>query len=121
MGLDARLKVSDGLTLTGQFARSTRDYSGLSGGGATTLRAVGKYGKLDFTANLRSIDKSFAPVETAGFFRNERGGNLDLRYVFSEGLSGFMKVERFRRPDYQSLDSQAAGVLTATYLRRPSR
>jgi hypothetical protein len=114
MGLDARLKVSDGLTLTGQFARSTRDYSGLAGGGAATLRAVGKYGKLNFTANLRSIDKSFAPVETAGFFRNERGGNLDLRYIFSEGLSGFMKVERFRRPDYQSTNQEAAGVVTAT-------
>jgi len=117
MGFDGKLKVSDNLTLTGQLARSTRDYTGRGGGGtATALRAVGKFGKLDLIAGLRNIAPSFASVETAGFFRNERGGNLDLRYAFSDHFNWFTRIDRFRRPGLSSLYGQTtpAGDLSTT-------
>ncbi|MBI2843855.1 MAG: hypothetical protein HYX78_10685 [Armatimonadetes bacterium] len=117
MGVDMKMKVSDNLTLTGEMAKSTRDYTGQnSGGAATSLKAVGKYGKLDLTANVRSIDRSFAPIETAGFFRSERGANLDLKYSFNSDLKAFTRLERFKRPDYRSFNSSASasGTLTTT-------
>lgn len=114
MGFDARLKVSDGLTLSAQLAKSSKDYTGLQDGGmASTMRAIGKYGKLKYTANLRSISPSFAPLESAGFFRNDRGGDIDLRYLVSNELSYFTRIERFKRPDYQN--SVINHIMTGTY------
>lgn len=114
-GLDAKVKVSDNLTLTGHLARSSSDYTGVGdGGNAMSLKAAGKYGKLDFTANLRSIDESFAPIEAVGFFRNERGGSVDLRYAFNDSLNWFTRLDRFRRPNYRTLDGDAGQSITTT-------
>lgn len=115
MGFDARFKVSDDLILSGQFARSSRDSTGAgSGGGAASIRATGKYGKLNFTANLRSIDSKFAPIGTAGFFRNERGGNIDLRYLVNKNFSFFTRIDKFQSPGYSSQTGTLVGTMTTT-------
>jgi hypothetical protein len=105
MGFDARIKVSDEVTLSSQFARSSNDYNGGPGGNAMTITATAKSGKLDVTGNLRDISESFAPIETAGFFRNERGGGLDLKYAFTNELSWFSRFDKYVRPYYSYTNS----------------
>lgn len=115
MGVDAKYKVSEALTLTGQFAKSSSDYTGAGdGGSAGSLRAAGKYGKLDYTATLRNIDAKFAPIESTGFFRNERGGNIDLKYKFSDQLSWYTRIDKFKRPSISSAAADTALSVNTT-------
>ncbi|HOP79782.1 MAG TPA: hypothetical protein PLZ21_04370, partial [Armatimonadota bacterium] len=101
MGLDASYRLSDNLTVSGQFAKSNKDYTGSKNGGtATSLRAVGNYGKLNLTAVFKNIGENYASVESAGFFRNERGGGIDMRYAFNEQLSWFSRFDRYKRPPF---------------------
>jgi hypothetical protein len=116
MGLDGKVRLSNNLTLTGQVARSSSAYSGGNGGGAASIRAAGAFGRLTATADIRSISTAFAPIESAGFFRNERGGDLDVRYKFSDSLNWFSRIDRFSRPDYRTADPTAARMLKSTQL-----
>jgi len=113
MGIDAKYKISEALTLTGYFAKSSKDYTGQeNGGSASSFRATGKYGKLDYSATLRNIEAKFAPVESTGFFRNERGGNIDLKYKFSEQLFWHTRIDKFKRPSIYSNATDTALVNT---------
>lgn len=115
MGFDARMKVSDDLNIAGHFARSTSGYDGVGdGGNAASISASGKYKKLNYSVGLRDIQPGYAPLESVGFFRNERGGNVDLRYALTDNLDLFSKVEHYRRPNYQSSDPTTAKMVTST-------
>ncbi len=101
IGLDAKYKLSNAVTLTGNFARSTKDYKGDDGGSAASLRAAGRFGKLKLSAGVRDIDSSYAPIESAGFFRNERGSDLDLQYQLTNSFTWSSRLDHYTRPYYQ--------------------
>ncbi|MEN6372659.1 MAG: hypothetical protein ABFD64_11680 [Armatimonadota bacterium] len=113
MGVDAKVKLSDALTLTGQFARSSSGSAGTDGSGsASSLKASGKYGKFEYSAGLKDIDAGYSPVESAGFFRNERGGDINVKYWFNDQLYWNTKIERFHRADSSSTDDTTTSGLS---------
>lgn len=81
VGLDGVLRVK-GLPLLLQVAQST---DGFHSGSAFGLRLQknlsGKTGNWSVSYNLRSIGKDFAPLESVGFFRQERGHLFNLRWT----------------------------------------
>lgn len=96
MGFDTSWKLSDAVSIAGQFARSSAD--GGSGGDALNLRADGKFGKLAFSAGLRDIDPMYAAIDSAGFRRNDRGGSIRLDYKMNDSVRLFSNMDRYTRP-----------------------
>lgn len=118
MGFDAKYRVSEKLTLSSQLAKSSRDNTGNNDGGyGASIRALGQLGKLKYTANLKSISPTYASLESAGFFRNQRGGDVDFRYMFSDQMNCFTHVEHFRQPSYKNDSSDVTGTQSVTYTR----
>jgi hypothetical protein len=100
-GFDSSFKLSENVSLEGQFAKSSADFSGNgSGGSALNLKANGKVGKFTMAAGLKNINPSFASVDSIGFMRNEKGGNFSLDYRPNDRMSFHTGYDKFSRPYY---------------------
>ncbi|MGB9797036.1 MAG: hypothetical protein ACPLSK_00265 [bacterium] len=81
VGVDGKVNLG-GLPLVLQAARSTDGVnSGTAFGVQTSKNFKGKAGEFSFTYNLRSISDKFAPLESVGFFRQEKGQIFSLNWA----------------------------------------
>jgi hypothetical protein len=80
IGVDGKVNLG-GLPLILQMARSTDGMnSGTAFGLQTSKNYKGKAGEFAISYNLRSIGDKFAPLESVGFFRQEKGQILALNW-----------------------------------------
>jgi hypothetical protein len=80
VGVDGKLSLG-GLPLILQMARSTDGVnSGTAFGLQTNKNFKGKAGEFAISYNLRSIGDKFAPLESVGFFRQEKGQIFSLNW-----------------------------------------
>jgi hypothetical protein len=80
IGVDGKISLG-GLPLVVQMARSTDGvHSGTALGLQTSKNYKGKAGEFAISYNLRSIGDKFAPLESVGFFRQEKGQIFALNW-----------------------------------------
>ncbi len=80
LGLDGKINLL-GLPLVLQMAQSTDGVrQGTAFGLQTSKNLKSKAGELAFSYNLRAIGDDFIPLESVGFFRQERGHTLSLNW-----------------------------------------
>lgn len=81
IGLDGKLNVG-GLPLVLRLAQSNDEaHQGTAFGLQTNKNFKNKAGEVAFSYNLRAISDHFVPLESVGFFRQERGQSLALNWA----------------------------------------
>ncbi len=85
-GLDLSYRISNNMSLVGQFARSTGGSSGSSGTALSTLLAYSKP-NFNMTAEWRNMQPTFSYMDTVGFYRSESGLNTRLDWRLNQYLS----------------------------------
>lgn len=83
-------------------------------GEALRLRATGQWKAFNFSAEYKNIGDNFTPVDSTGFFYNERGFNFNLAYSPSPKLNVYYRYDRYERPESSGLPAETAGRLIAT-------